>query len=172
MTPAGGNRAAGRLNRRDLLRAGALGAIIVPLALPALAGCTNDQESSAPDPLITLVTAAGADARMARAFAAVFPDNAATLQVAASVREQQAAALQAEINRASNTTTSTSASATASSTPAVPGSEAAAMSQLTGRLRAAQQQAATLVPTVPRYRAGLVGSVSAGCASLVEALGG
>ncbi|HKN99597.1 MAG TPA: ferritin-like domain-containing protein, partial [Pseudonocardiaceae bacterium] len=37
-------------------------------------------------------------------------------------------------------------------------------------LTTAQHQAAALMPTLPRYRAGLVGSVAAGCASLTEAL--
>jgi hypothetical protein len=46
----------------------------------------------------------------------------------------------------------------------VPADGAAA---LVKALTDAEKQAADLVPSVPRYRAGMLGSVAAGCASLL-----
>jgi hypothetical protein len=153
-----------------LLRAGALTAVAAPLAVPILAACTIQSLPTAPDPLAALLTAADTDVRTAQAAAAAFPDSAPTLRVVATVRQQQADALRAEVNRANIAPTTTTTPPTTDSSPP-PGNVGTTMSQLASSLRAAQQQAAALVPTVPRYRAGLVGSVSAGCASLLEALG-
>lgn len=172
MTPGGGSEPAQRLTRRELLRAGAVTAVAAPLAVPILAACTTQPQPGAPDPLAALVTAADTDVRTAQAAAAAFPNSAPTLRVVAAVRQQQADALRAEVNRANTSPTTTPTPPTTdSSAPPPPSDVATAMNQLAGSLRAAQQQATGLVPTVPRYRAGLVGSVSAGCASVLEALG-
>jgi hypothetical protein len=160
-----------RWTRRGLLRAGVVTAVAAPLAAPAIAACTAPSTPSGPDPLAALVTAAESDVRIAQAIAAAYPGNAATLKVVAAVRQQHADALRAEIDRANTALTTTSSPTGATTAAPAPTDEATAMSQLTGGLRSAQQQAASLVPTLPRYRAGLVGSVSAGCASVLEALG-
>ncbi|HYQ62383.1 MAG TPA: hypothetical protein VET29_03895, partial [Actinophytocola sp.] len=58
---------------------------------------------------------------------------------------------------------SSSSSVPPSTKPEVPADGARA---LIDALTAAEQAAADLVPSVPRYRAGMLGSVAAGCASL------
>jgi hypothetical protein len=119
-----------------------------------------------------MLTAATKDAADAKAAAAAFADNGATLAVIATVRQQQAAALRTEVDRAAGVVPGSAApttSASATKAPKLP-AESTVTSQLTKDLVAAQRQAAALLPKLPRYRAGLVGSVAAGCASLAEAL--
>ena len=160
-----------RFGRRGLLRVGALAALAGPVIMPVVAACSNDTPP-APDALLPVLSSARQDVAAAHAAAAAFPDNAPTFTVIATVREQHANAIQQEITRAGGATPSSGSAAPTTTAPSAPaGSENAAFTQLVSSLRSAQQQAAALVPTVPRYRAGLVGSVSAGCASLVEALG-
>jgi hypothetical protein len=153
----------GVLSRRGLLRAGALIAIAVPLA-----ACTSPQAAPAPDPLQPLLTAAGTDAATATTASTAFPDSAATFAVFATVRRQQAAALRTEVDRAAALTAPPT-----TSTSAPPKKAQADETTVIGELRAglvtAQQQATRLVPGLPTYRAGLVGSIAAGCASLAEA---
>lgn len=161
--PSGGGPA--RWSRRGLLRAGAVLALSVPLGAAA---CTTQRTPPPPDPLQPMLDSATGDAATAKAAAAAFPGNAATLGVIASVRAQQAAALRTEVNRAAAVTATTTPTAT-SAVPK-PASEGAVTSQLMRDMAAAQRQAAALLPKLPRYRAGLVGSVAAGCASLTEAL--
>jgi hypothetical protein len=151
------------LSRRALLRAGAL----VAVAGPLVAACTTQPAAAPPDPLQPLLTAATTDATTAKAAATAFADNGATLAVIASVRQVQATALRSEVNRAAGVTATTQPSA--SRTPK-PSDESTVTAQLIAALATAQHQAAALMPRLPRYRSGLVGSVAAGCASLSEAL--
>ncbi len=118
-----------------------------------------------------MLTAATQDAATAKAAAAAFSDNGPTLAVIATVRRQQAAALRTEVYRAAGGPPSATSTppATPGNAPQLP-AEATVTAQLEQGLGTAQQQAATLMPRLPRYRAGLVGSVAAGCASLAEAL--
>lgn len=163
-----------RIARRNLFRFGALAALAGPLVGPALAGCGPAAAPPAPDALLPLLTAARRDAASATAASTAFPGDAPTFSRVATVRNQHATALLQEITRAGGAGLTTGSSAApAATTPATgaPASEGAALTQLATGLRDAQQQAAGMVPTAPRYRAGLVGSVSAGCASLLEALG-
>jgi hypothetical protein len=152
------------LSRRALLRAGALVAVAGPLA----AACTGRAAPAPPDPLQPMLNAATSDAATAKAAATAFADNGATLTVIATVRRTQAAALRAEVNRAAGAPASQAAPTTGAAKP--PTDEATVTSLLITSLTTAQHQAAALMPTLPRYRAGLVGSVAAGCASLAEAL--
>lgn len=162
LVPRQANHAAG-VTRRSALAAGAL----MPLAALPLVGCTSTQEG--PDPLAALASAARSDATVAEAVAAAHPDfNAA--KVVAKARTEQAKALQKEINRVRAQAPSARHKAPRGSGTDVPDDQASAAKQLAASLRAAQRQASVLVPTLPRYRAGLVGSVAAGCASLLEAL--
>ncbi|HEX3781606.1 MAG TPA: ferritin-like domain-containing protein [Pseudonocardiaceae bacterium] len=164
----GPSRPSAGLTRRSVLRFGAL-AILAP---PVLAACTPKAAAPpGPDVLTPLLTAARADVATANAAAAAFASDAPTFQVAAQVRQQQATALQAEIDRAAASSTAPRASKTPSAPAQPPSSASAASAALIGSLNTAAQQAATLAVTVPRYRAGLLGSVSGGCASLAEALG-
>jgi hypothetical protein len=57
------------------------------------------------------------------------------------------------------------ASSTRPKPPATPSAPVDPAAALVDALTAAEQKAAELVPSVPRYRAGLLGSVAAGCAS-------
>ncbi|UOX89886.1 ferritin-like domain-containing protein [Amycolatopsis sp. FBCC-B4732] len=134
------------LTRRAALRAGALAVLAVPLA-----ACGPGYDET-PDPLQPLLAAADADAAAAKALAK--GDDAAG-QLAAA-RAAHAAALKSEVDRLNRPKPSPSAA------PPAP----AALGDLKDRLAAARKQAEDLVGGLPRYRAGLVAAVAAGCAAL------
>jgi hypothetical protein len=164
----GGIEPGAALSRRALLRAGVLLAVAAPLA----AACTSQSAPPPPDPLRQLLTAATKEAATAKAAATAFTDNGPTLAVIAAVRLQQAKALRAEVNRAAGrpaNATPTTPPTTTAAQPKLP-DESTVTTQLLQGLATAQRQAAALMPKLPRYRTGLVGSVAAGCASLAEAL--
>ncbi|HEX5406822.1 MAG TPA: ferritin-like domain-containing protein [Pseudonocardiaceae bacterium] len=168
MRSADGGSGGRAMSRRTLLRAGAL----VAVAGPLVAACTSTPTPPPPDPLQPMLNAATKDATDAKAAAAAFADNGATLAVIAMVRQQQAAALRAEVNRAAGVVPGSAPPTTtagATPKPKLP-DESTVTAQLTKDLVTAQRQAAALLPKLPRYRTGLVGSVAAGCASLAEAL--
>ena len=143
--------------------------VLVALAVLAVAsGCTTHAAKPTPDPLLPLLNAATSDAVAAAADAKAFADNAPTLAVIAAVRRQQAAALRTEVDRAAAVTATPTA--TTSAAPPPPTNEATATAALLTGMTDAQREAARLMPDLPSYRAGLVGSVAAGCASLAEAL--
>ena len=150
-----------RLSRR--------GVVLVMATAALAAGCTSPPSAPTPDPLQPMLNAAAADATTAGAAAKAFADNAATLSVIASVRKQQATALRTEVDRAAAVT---SPPAVSSSAAPAPTDEASVTATLLADLTTEQQDAAKLMASLPRYRAGLVGSVAAGCASLAEALHG
>jgi hypothetical protein len=156
------------LGRRALLRLAALAAV----AAPAVAACTTQPPAPPPpDPLAALADAAAADAATARGLAAAYPALAAKFQLVATNREAQAVALRKEIDRATPPP-STSASTTPSSPPqgkTYP-DQAAAVAGLAASLGSAVEQATRVALSAPSYRAGLVGSVVAGCACLKELL--
>lgn len=147
-----------------MLRAGVGGLLAVPLA--ALAGCTSDPAHEAPDPLAPLAAQARQDAADANAIAKAVPGLAEPATVIAKGRMEHALALQAEVDRVNPPATSTPPPAPAS--PAVPKSASAAKKKLRDALTKGQQQSAALVASATRNRAGLLGSVSAGCACLRE----
>ncbi|HEX3788214.1 MAG TPA: hypothetical protein VHW44_10155 [Pseudonocardiaceae bacterium] len=162
-----------RWNRRSVLRVGGLTALAVPVVGALAAGCTTKVTPPAPDELLPLLASAKKDSADATAAATAFPSDAPTFSVVAAVRSTHASALAKEITRAGGTVPGSAGPSATTTAPQAPASsEADAYSALQASLRAAQRQAAALVPTVPTYRAGLLGSVSAGCASVVEALGG
>lgn len=143
---------------------------VVALATAALAAaCTSPPPAPTPDPLQPMLNAATADATTANAAAKAFADNSATLAVIASVRGQQATALRTEVDRAAAVT---GPPAVSSSAAPAPTDEASVTATLLADLTTEQQDAAKLMASLPSYRAGLVGSVAAGCASLAEALHG
>ncbi|MCP2169620.1 hypothetical protein LX83_006506 [Goodfellowiella coeruleoviolacea] len=149
-----------------MLRAGALAA----LAAPLLASCFGETEPPAPDPLAELAAQARSDAATATAIASAHADLAAAATLIAQARQEHAVALQQEVDRERPPTSSTAPSPTGATPPSAPPSAKEAEQALTQALTSAEQQAAGLVPTVPAYRAGLLGSVAAGCASLREVL--
>lgn len=152
------------LARRALLRAGAAGA-----AVTALASCTAEPSTSdKPDPLAELADTARVDAANATAVAQALPDLAGPATEIATARGEHATALRREVDREHPPASTTKAKPPAPSTP--PDAESA-RTMLRDALTAAEQRCAELVTSVPRYRAGLVGSMAAGCASLREVLG-
>jgi hypothetical protein len=145
------------VSRRAALRLGALAAL-----LPVAAACTPEPETPPPpDPLADLAAQARTDAALAAAIASAQPALAAKAAEVADARTAHAKVLQAEVDRARPPVSSTSAPKT--TTPEVPADGAAALVEA---LTNAEKQAADLVPSAPRYRAGMLGSVAAGCASL------
>ena len=155
-----------RFGRRGLLRAG----LALTVAGPMLAACTSNPTPPPPDALLPVLNTARQDVASANGAAAAFPADAATWQAIAAVRQQHAEALAKEITRAGASIPATTTAPAGSAPAAVVVSEADASSHLVTALQAAQAQAAALVPAAPRYRAGLLGSVSAGCASLLETM--
>jgi len=155
-----------QLDRRALLRLGAL----TVLAAPAVAACTPTPTAPPPpDPLAALADAAAADAVTARGLAAKFPAVQARFELVATNRDAQAVALRKEIDRATPPPTSTTSAAPSSTAPGPTyPDQAAAVAGMVASLKAAQDAAAQVALTVPTYRAGLVGSVVAGCACLKE----
>lgn len=146
-------------SRRQVLRA----ALAAPLLL---AGCTSDPPAPPPpDPLAPLAASARADAELARAIADGVPALAGPAGAVAAARTEHAEALQRELDR--ERPPRSSAAPSSSVPPSLPADPAAA---LVSALTSAEQAAAALVGSVPRHRAGLVGSVAAGCASLREVL--
>jgi hypothetical protein len=148
------------VSRRAALRLGAFAALIPVVA------CTPEPEAPPPpDPLAALATQARTDVALATAIAAAQPALAAAATEVADARTEHAKVLQAEVDRARPPVSSAASSPAAPSTtaPEVPTDGSAA---LVKALTDAEKQAADLVPSVPRYRAGMLGSVAAGCASL------
>ncbi len=135
----------GRLSRRTAL----LAALAVPLA-----ACGQGYDES-PDPLAPLLAAAEADAAAARALAG--GKGAEAAGQLADARAAHAAALKSEVDRLNRPKETTS-----STPPVKPG----ALGDFKARLGDARKQASDLVAGLPRYRAGLVAAVAAGCAAL------
>ncbi|MFD9740210.1 hypothetical protein [Umezawaea sp. NPDC059074] len=140
------------LSRRRVL----LAAASAPLAV----ACTTPPPAPPPpDPLAELAVQARADAALA---------TAAGASEVADARAEHAKLLQAEVDRARPSGPSSSAAPASTSTPPPP--SGATPDEVVAALNAAQKAGTELLATVPSYRAGLLGSVVAGCASLVEAM--
>lgn len=141
-------------------------AVLAGLILPLAAACTAEPKPPPPpDPLAELAGQARKDAAAATALAQSSPELAALAGEVAKARTAHATALQAEVDRERPPVSSTAPPPTsgAASAPAT-------KATMVEALKAAEQKAGALVPTVSRYRAGLLGSVAAGCASLREVL--
>lgn len=137
-----------------MLRSCALAALAVPLS-----ACREGYDDS-PDPLSALVAAARADAESART---ITGSGAEIATAVADVRAAHARALEREVTRANRPP--------ATSPQLAPVTE---LASLGARLRTGADRTRTLMRTAPAHRAGLLGSVAAGCASaqaLDDALG-
>lgn len=153
-------------NRRRLLRTAVLTALAAPAA-PGLAGCASGFDDT-PDPLRPLWQSALADADAADAVARNTPAHAGLARRIAVLRADQAEALHAEVRRLNRPVDESAA-------PPTGGTGGTGIDALAAMLARARTGAEELVPTLPRHRAGLVGSVAAGCAAaqrLAPALGG
>ena len=156
-----------QLGRRALLRLGAL----TVLAVPAVAACTpQPAPPPPPDPLAALADAAAADAATARRLAGQFPALAAKFQLIAANRDAQAVALRKEIDRATPPPSTSSTAPSSAPQGATYPDQAAAVAGMAASLGAAQDAAIQVALAAPTYRAGLVGSLVAGCACLKELL--
>jgi hypothetical protein len=153
-------------NRRRVLAAGATLLLAGPAALT---GCTlSARAPEGPDPLESPARRAEADTALAAGVAqlAVHADPvlAAAARALAADRMAHATTLRAELRRARPRPASGSASPPVAPLPANP-DLASARGALTQAVHAAQDEAAGLVMTLPGYRAALLASVAACCAS-------
>jgi hypothetical protein len=145
------------VSRRTALRLGALAALL------PVAACTSEpDEPPPPDPLAELAAQARTDAATATAIAEAQPELAPAATAIADARTEHARVLQKEVDRARPPAPSSSSSAKPPAPEVPPDGRTALLDALT----AAEKSAADLVPTVERYRAGMLGSVAAACASL------
>jgi len=157
------------LDRRSLLRVAGGGALAV--ATLSAAACTKSPPPQ-PDALLPQEVSARTDAVWAQAAAATAPDSAAALTVIATQRIAHADALRAEINRAigvygdGTLPKSPTPLVVPPPAPAPPPTVAA----VRDRLSAACRSAADAADTNSAFRAGLLASISACCASHVEVL--
>lgn len=151
------------LGRRNVLRMLAFAPVV-----GVVAGCGAEQKE--PDALAALVEAARSDVKLAEKAARAHPVLAAPSELLTSVRTEHARALQREIDRLDPPDPDEPAPKPPAA-PRVPDTADAAANALREALRNAQEKATDLTPTLSSYRAGLVGSVSASCASLLEVLG-
>lgn len=130
-------------------------------AAPLAVACTTEPPAPPPpDPLSALAAQARADAALAQTLATV-PGSAEI----AKARDTHARLLQAEVDRERPPLSSTAPPAP-TSPPTPPDPLAALKTSLDDAVR----DASAVVAKLPTYRAGLVGSVAAGCASLRELL--
>ncbi|MFC7616868.1 hypothetical protein ACFQV2_28880 [Actinokineospora soli] len=144
-------------------------AVLMGIALGAVAACTEPAPPPPPDPLAALAERAEADAALAGAVAKAVPSLADAAGEVARVRGEHASALKREVERERPPVSSTTPPPPPAP-PKAPTEPKAALAALTKGLTDAQKQAAALVGTLPRHRAGMVGSVAAACASLKEVL--
>ena len=124
-------------------------------------GAPSDEDDE-PDPLIAQAQRARTDAALAGALVAVTPERADALATIGAERTTHADALDAEVARlVGATSTSPASSSTTVPLPA----EAPTVELLRERLTRSQRDAANLARTLRGYRAGLLASVSAACAT-------
>ncbi|MGW0327845.1 hypothetical protein [Nocardia sp. NPDC003183] len=165
--------------RRTVLRLVGASAISLPV-VATLAACTEDDTVHAPDPLAAQEVLARADAAAATAAIALAPQSNAALSTIATERTAHADALRTEIDRVigvygDGTTPVHRTGAVTVPGPGgspVPASEAetasaqpATLAQVRDQLVRSQQSAAALARTETGYRAGLLASISAACAT-------
>ncbi|WP_280357559.1 hypothetical protein [Nocardia otitidiscaviarum] len=152
------------LDRRGLLRLAGGGALAVT-AVGAVAGCAQETPV-APDPLVAQETSARADAVAATAAIAALPERAAALRTVADQRTAHADALRTEIDRVIGVygDGTTPAHRTPPVTPTAPATPPA-LTELRTALTDSQRSAAELAATLSGYRAALLASISAACAT-------
>lgn len=148
------------MSRRTLLRWS--GATLGSAGVLTVAACgTPSDDVDAPDPLIAQAQRARTDAALAGALIAVAPDRVDALATIGTERTTHAETLDAEVARLVGGTQPTS---TMPPTPTLP-AETPTVDLLRERLTRSQRDAADLGRTLRGYRAGLLASVSAACAT-------
>lgn len=149
------------LSRRDLLIGGAaLGVTVVAAACQQ----TPDTKPEVDD-LQAQIDLAVRDAASATAAAGTNAELAPALNSIAGIRSAHAAALTKELKRipGAEATVRSSTSATTTSPPAPP-----RVDQIKAQLKDSARSAMDLATTQDGYRAGLLASISAACASAAE----
>ncbi|MEV0060257.1 hypothetical protein [Nocardia sp. NPDC050718] len=171
-------RTASAWRRRSLLRLVGATAVGVP-ALSVLAACAEDDTVHAPDPLAAQEVLARADAASAQAAIALAPQAQAALTTVAAERTAHADALRTEIDRVIGVYGDGTTPVHRTGEITVPGPDGAlvpaatienatqplTIAQLRDQLVRSQQSAAALARTESGYRAGLLASISAACAT-------
>lgn len=158
----------------------AAGALLVTGPM-TLAGCTVSVPTAPdePDPLAAPAQRAEADVALAQALdqaidqggAGEQAELATAARMLAADRQAHANALRAELRRANPGADPSSSAPVPPPAPVIAGSDrAGAREALATAIRAAQQEAAGLVATLPGFRAALLASVAACCASHAEML--
>lgn len=140
------------------------GLALAPVTLVALPGCSSVADDG-PDPLIVLADAARTDAALATAVVAADPGLAERVDPLRDARTAHAAALDTEVARLAGAPGPAPAAAVP---PAPPG---VTLADLRTAVTASAQAAAQAVLGLPTERAGLVGAVSACCATYAAVLG-
>ncbi|MGW0020397.1 hypothetical protein ACWDUD_18880 [Rhodococcus sp. NPDC003382] len=148
------------MSRRTLLRWS--GAALGTAGVFTVTGCgAPSDEDGEPDPLIAQAQRARTDAALAGALVAVAPERADALATIGAERTTHADALDAEVARLAGATSTSPATSTTVTLPA----ETPSVELLRERLIRSQRDAADLARTLRGYRAGLLASVSAACAT-------
>ena len=157
------------LSRRRVLTGGGRGLLALALLGTAAAACGHGAPAE-PDPLEAQLAAARRDSDLATAAAkAAPPPVVPALTVIAAERTRHAGALIEELARAAGKpipTTPESPGTPTSTAPATP-SPPPGVYDVVAALRKSADSAATLTPTLSGYRAGLMGSIAAACATSV-----
>ncbi|MFJ2836102.1 hypothetical protein ACIO52_12145 [Nocardia sp. NPDC087230] len=173
----------GGWRRRSMLRLFGTTAVGVP-ALSLLTACAEDDTVHAPDPLAAQEVLARADAAAAQAAIALAPQSQAALGTIANERAAHADALRTEIDRVIGVYGDGTTPVRRTGEITVPGPDGAlvpastvdnptqppTIAQLRDQLVRSQQAAAALARTESGYRAGLLASISAACATQVGVL--
>ncbi|WP_157108547.1 hypothetical protein [Aldersonia kunmingensis] len=141
-------------------------AVIVADVATACASSDTADEPAAADPLIDAAARAYADSAAAVAAIALAPQRGPALQTIADERTAHAAALNDEIIRAAgNYEDGTAPTVDGLPAPVPPPVPPPTVDELRNRLLRSQREAADLARTQSDYRAGLLGSISAACAT-------
>ncbi|MGY4709932.1 hypothetical protein ACXDF8_10330 [Mycolicibacterium sp. CBM1] len=152
------------ITRRRVLLDGARGLVALALVGAASTACGSDAPPE-PDPLEQQVELARHDSELAAAAAKVAPPTLApVLTEVAAERGRHATALVEEIARAAGkpvaSTQTTTPTTTSAASPPPP-----TIDDVVAALRSSADSATNLAPTLSGYRAGLVGSIAASCAT-------
>ncbi|MBF9319773.1 hypothetical protein [Mycobacteroides chelonae] len=147
------------LSRRDLLIGGAALGVAVVAAACQQAPDTKPEV----DDLLTQIDLAQRDAASASAAASANPDAAATLMAVATIRRAHGVALTKELARVPGATTNAPTSSTTTAPVSPP-----QVDQVKTQLKDSSRSAMDLATKHSGYRAGLLASISAACASAAE----
>jgi len=156
-----------RPSRRRVIAAGAATGALLLTGSVGLTGCTSSAPPAPaqPDPLELPAKRAESDAAMAQAVAAAYPALAAAAGAFATDRRAHGAELRAELHRVRPSSTPSSSVPPPPAPVPTTTDQNGARDALAGAAQAAQDEAAGLVPGLPGYRAALLASVAACCAS-------